>query len=193
VRFPYHGGLTRAALGNVRLCTAQIAISPAGIRTPTQEQGRKPHVACEHPRSATNARCLPARFPNHRGLTPAALVGRAFVHCECRYFSGDRRRAPGAADVSQPWGAIRSRVVNVITPRKPIAVAGAVSVPRRADARRSCKRAFEYCTGCSFASKYPRRRTTKSGGPSAPPWHASILVRQQTLGVCRCDFRSTAG
>jgi hypothetical protein len=30
-------------------------------------------VACEHPRSATNARCLPARLPNHGGLTPAAL------------------------------------------------------------------------------------------------------------------------
>jgi hypothetical protein len=64
---------------------------------------------------------------------------RAFVHRECRYFSGDRRRAPGAIRVSQPWGTIRSCVVNVITSRKPIAIAGAVTDPPRADARRSWK------------------------------------------------------
>jgi hypothetical protein len=80
---------------------------------------------------------LPGRFPNHGGLTPAALVERAFTHRECRYFSVDRRRAPGAAGVIQPWRTIRSWVVNVITPRKPIAVASAVTEPRRADARRS--------------------------------------------------------
>jgi hypothetical protein len=38
-RLPNHGGLTPAALADVRLCIAKIAISPADIRTPTQERG----------------------------------------------------------------------------------------------------------------------------------------------------------
>jgi hypothetical protein len=93
---------------------------------------------------------------NHGGLTRGAPVERAFVHRECRYFSGDRRRAPGAAGVRQPWNTIRWRVVNVITRRKPIAIAGAVSVPRQADARRSCERAFVH-RECRYFSGDRRR------------------------------------
>jgi hypothetical protein len=135
---------------------------------------------------------LPGRFPNHGGLTPAALVERAFVHRECRYFSVDRRRAPGAAGVIQPWHTIRSWVVNVITPRKPIAVAAAVTEPRRADARRSCKRVFVYRAGRSFVGKCPHRRTTRSGGRKPP------VVREHPRSArnaqcCRCGFRTTAG
>jgi hypothetical protein len=127
------------ALVNERSCIAQVAVLSANVRTaePPGAGGVSPPWYCEHPRSARNAQLLPARFPNHGGLTPAALAERAFVHRECRYFSADRRRAPGAAGVIQPWRTIRSWVVNVITPRKPIAVASAVTEPRRADDGRS--------------------------------------------------------
>jgi hypothetical protein len=113
--------------------------------------------------------CKRDRLPYHGGLTPAALAERAIVHRECRYFSVDRRRALGAAGVSQPWGTIRSCPVDVITPRKRIAIAGVVTVPRRAEGRRSCKRAFVCRTSRSFAGKCPHRRTTKSG-ERQPPW-----------------------
>jgi hypothetical protein len=46
--------------------------------------------------------------------------------------------------------------------------ARAVTEPRRADARRSCKRAFVYRTSRSFAGKCPHHRTTKSGGRKPP-------------------------
>jgi hypothetical protein len=74
---------------------------------------------------------------NHGGLTVRCSRERESVHCECRYFSVDWRRALGPAGVSQPWCTIRPCVVNVIPPRKPIAIAGAIAEPRRADARRS--------------------------------------------------------
>jgi hypothetical protein len=57
-------------------------------------------------------RAIADAFRSHGGLTPAALGKRAFVHRECRYFSADRHRAPGAAGVSQPWCA------NVLVPEK---------------------------------------------------------------------------
>jgi hypothetical protein len=154
VRLPNHGGLTPAAPADVRLCIAQIAISPADIRTPTQERG------ASAPRGLATATApefviapltdsrdfaeayWQVRFPNHGGLTRGAPVERAFVHRECRYSSADRCHAPRAAGVSQPWCTIRSCVLNVITPRKPIAIAGVVTEPRRADTRRSCERAF---------------------------------------------------
>jgi hypothetical protein len=58
---------------------------------------------------------------NHGGLTPAAIVKLAFVHRECRYFPADRRRAPGAAGVSQPCDA------GVLVQRKTLAIANASS------------------------------------------------------------------
>jgi len=36
---PVHGGLTPAAPENVRLCTAKIVLSPADVRSATQERG----------------------------------------------------------------------------------------------------------------------------------------------------------
>jgi hypothetical protein len=74
----------------------------------------------------------------------------AFVHRACRYFSADRLRAPGAAGVSQPWCTIRSCVVNVITPRKPIAIAGAIPVPRRVDGSRLLMRQSVFAEHCSL-------------------------------------------
>jgi hypothetical protein len=103
-------------------------------RRTTRSGGRKPPVGCEHPRSARNAQCCQGDSRTTALVNERVyLAERAFVHRECRYFSVDRhRRAPGAAGVSQPWRTIRSWVVNVITPRKPIAVASAVTEPRRA-------------------------------------------------------------
>jgi hypothetical protein len=72
-------------------------------------------------------------------------------------------------------------------------------VPRRADARRSCKRAFVHRTSRSFAGKSPHCRTTKSGGrkpPVAPRNANATAIRTHTVGgpptnsgrVCGCDF-----
>jgi hypothetical protein len=47
-------------------------------------------------------------------------------------------------------------------------ICNCVTEPRRADARRSCKRAFVYRTSRSFTGKCPHRRTTKSGGRKPP-------------------------
>jgi hypothetical protein len=103
---------------------------------------------------------------------PAVVVERFARAKRSRTFATIRMRppraAPGAAGLSQPWRTIRSRVVNVITRRKRIAIAGAVAEPRRADNRRSCKRAFVYRTSRSFVGKCPYRRTTKRGGRKPP-------------------------
>jgi hypothetical protein len=69
----------------------------------TRSGWRKPAVVFERTRSGKETRAIANAFRCHGGLTPAALRKRAFVHRECRYFSTDRRRAPGAAGVSQPW------------------------------------------------------------------------------------------
>jgi hypothetical protein len=138
---PNHGGLTPAAL------------------------------ACVFGQPLDNARFSrhSDRFTNHGGLTPAALVERASVQREWRYFSGDWRRAPGAAGVSQPWRTIGSCVVNVITPRKPLAVAGAVTEPRRADARRSFW-ARVCASKKSFFADERALCNARAGGVS-PPWY----------------------
>jgi hypothetical protein len=45
---------------------------------------------------------LQMRFPNHGGLTPAALVERAFVHRKNRHFSATEHRAIRRASTAQP-------------------------------------------------------------------------------------------
>jgi hypothetical protein len=54
--------------------------------------------------------------------------------------------------VSQPWSTIRSCMVNVITPRKPIAIAGAIPVPRRADGSPILMRRASLAENCSLRS-----------------------------------------
>jgi hypothetical protein len=112
-------------------------------RAATKSGWRKPAVVRERTRSGKKTRAIADAFRSHGGLTPAALGKRAFVH---RFSLTDR--APRAAGVSQPWCA------NVLVPEKkpaPLQVAEGRSiltarrlfpVPRRADARRSWKRAF---------------------------------------------------
>jgi hypothetical protein len=83
---------------------------------------------------------LPARFPFHGGRCSPKIVryalqarpateprradARRSCECaflrECRYFSADGRRAPGAAGVSQPWHA------DVLSPGTAIASASAL-------------------------------------------------------------------
>jgi hypothetical protein len=103
---------------------------------------------------------------------PAVVVKRIARAKRSRTFATIRMRppraAPGAAGVSQPWRTVRSCVVNVITRRRPVAITGAIAEPRRANARRSCKRAFVYRTSRSFVGKCPHHRTTKSGGRKPP-------------------------
>jgi hypothetical protein len=61
-RYITHGGLTPAAPADVRLCIAKIAISPADIRTPTQEReasaprGFSPQVSAKRGKSSHGGR-----------------------------------------------------------------------------------------------------------------------------------------
>jgi hypothetical protein len=64
--------------------------------------------------------------PNHGGLTRDSLVSVRVCTANGVIFPETGVVHPGAAGVSQPWRTIGSCVVNVITPRKPIANAGAV-------------------------------------------------------------------
>jgi hypothetical protein len=168
-----HGGLTVAALVNERSCIAQVAVSPANVRTAeppragdvsppwyastlVQQETFGAAGAIPGPRRADTRRscrtcvCAPRMSLFFNGPTsctrsawrkPAVVVKRFARAKGNRMFATIRMRpsraAPGAIRASHPWCTIRSCVVNVITPRKPIAIAGAATDPRRADARRS--------------------------------------------------------
>jgi hypothetical protein len=105
--FAEHGSLRSAGAIRYRttagsrpplLCTCVCASQKSLFRRRSfarqhKSGGRRPPVACEHPCSATNARCLPVRFPNHGGLTPAALDAAVGVRgtwfavpCKCDPF-----------------------------------------------------------------------------------------------------------
>jgi hypothetical protein len=115
-QLPTHGELTLAAPVNERSCIAQVAVSPVNIRTaePLRAGGVSPpwisYRDCTGVRDRTVNRLprlcgsvLTSGFPEPRRANARRSCERAFVHPECRYFSADRLRAPGAADVSQPW------------------------------------------------------------------------------------------
>jgi hypothetical protein len=90
--FHTHGGLTPAALVNVRFCIAKIVIFPANGRcNSTRSGGRQPPVGSLHANAPAfvgtamvvcrdfAAAYLQVHFPNsHDGLTPAALVNVRF-------------------------------------------------------------------------------------------------------------------
>jgi len=86
--------------------------------------------------------------------------------------------------VSQPWCTIGSRVVNVIapTPRKPIAIAGTVSVPRRADARRFCRTCVCAPRMSLFFSE--PASCTKSG------WRKPAVVHRRTRSAKSARIRN---
>jgi hypothetical protein len=79
VRFTDHGGLTPAALVDMRMYIAKIGFSSADIRTATEERGgRKPPVGCirceRETRKFVSLQLQTRAYKHHGGLTPAALV-----------------------------------------------------------------------------------------------------------------------
>jgi hypothetical protein len=142
-----HGGLTPAALVDMRLCIAKIAILPAhGRRNSARSGGRKPPVG---KLSLSSARI-------------ALLQRRPYMQ-------------PRAGGVSPPWRALRLWTRNAEIHR--IAPADAVckprradvrgvgrkhsqlqrrySHPRRADARRSCGYAFVHRKNRRYSGRRP--------------------------------------
>jgi hypothetical protein len=110
VRATHHGGLTPAALVNMRLCIAKGVISPAtGRRARRQERGasapRRVQSVSERETRKVIAWQSQTRFGKPRRADARRSCERAFVHCKRRYFSGQRTpcSAPGAGGVSPPW------------------------------------------------------------------------------------------
>ena len=200
--FPNHGGLTTPLSVVVLLVAEQRSILTARVRfcVPRRADAR---------RSCRTCVCAPRMSLFFNGPTsctrsgwrkPAVVVKRFARAKGNRMFATIRMRpsraAPGAAGVSQPWGTIRSCVVNVITPRKPIAVAGAVSEPRRADARRSCRT----CVCAPRMSLFFRRPAscTKSCWRKPAVGYRPIVRGElnhstKTDRHCRCGYRTTPG
>jgi hypothetical protein len=136
-RLQYHGGLTLAALVNMRSPIAKIAFLPADARTATRSGGRQPpwfgNRACKgdsahvHHDRRTDNQERGASAP--RGFTNALATTIPQYARDCRRRTGE----PHSNRSSQNHGA-------------PIAVCVSpcmcVVEPRRAHARRSCARAF---------------------------------------------------
>jgi hypothetical protein len=129
VRFPNHGGLTVGHLD-----------AAVGV-----------------PRRLFAMPCKRGPLPNYGGLTVAALVHMRLCIAKGVIFPANERRAlrQERGGVSRPW--IQS--AGERETRKVIAWQSQTRFgkPRRADARRSCKRAFVYRTSRSFAGKCPHR------------------------------------
>jgi hypothetical protein len=103
IALPHHGGLTPAALANVRSCIAKIVFSPANGRTAPRAGGVSPpwFATATPPAFASTPPAVPrdfaeallqVRFPNtHGGLTPAALVHVRFCIAKIVILSADGR------------------------------------------------------------------------------------------------------
>jgi hypothetical protein len=103
VRITHHGGLTPAALVNVRSCIAKIVFSPANVRTATGAGGVSPpwFATATAPAFVSTPPAVPrdfavallqVRFPNtHGGLTPAALANVRSCTAKIVILSADGR------------------------------------------------------------------------------------------------------
>jgi hypothetical protein len=91
----------------------------SGRASCTRSGWRKPAVARGRAQSGNSA-CICNCVTKPRRADGRRSCKRAFVHRECRYFSANWRRAPGAAGVSQPWHA------DVLSPGTAIASATAL-------------------------------------------------------------------
>jgi hypothetical protein len=127
-----HGGLTPAALVNMRWSIAKIAFSPADIRTANQERGasapRGMHSRCELAARKFVALHLQTRFASPRRAHARRSCEHALVHRKNRFLaSRHSHRQPGAGGVSPPWTSfhIRTRSAEV----RSIAFADAVYKP----------------------------------------------------------------
>jgi hypothetical protein len=122
-----HGGLTPAALVNVRSCIAKIVFSPTNVRTAPRAGGVSPPWSAFRTRVRTpkfTALPLQPWFPTSAQLTRVAGRKRpqlqlryshprradarrscecAFVHRKNRHFSPTVHREPRAGGVSPPW------------------------------------------------------------------------------------------
>jgi hypothetical protein len=193
--FRSHGGLTPAALVNERWCIAQVAVSSANARTakPPRAGGVSSpwHVSILVRQERLGAA---GAIPEPRRADTRRSCERAFVHPECRYFSADRHRAPGAAGVSQPWATIGWRVVNVITRRKRIAIAGAVAEPRRADGSPMLVRRPLLAENCSLCPAGAIRfRTTAGSRPPLLMRRSSFPEHYSPRSASATRYRTTAG
>jgi hypothetical protein len=109
VRFPYHGGLTPAALDSVVGVRRTWFAAPSKRDTLPKHGGLTPAaLGCvfASPRTLLDSHRTAFAFSNHGGLTPAALDSALVV----------RRKLFASAQQARP-----------------------VTEPRRADARRSCR------------------------------------------------------
>jgi hypothetical protein len=125
-----HGGLTPAALVNVRLCSANVVFrretryalrlpfSPASRHRATRSGGRKPPVVSLHAMATVIGPHTVGGFPSNRPRV-------------CVKVSAEPRRAHARRSWSRSFPG-KSRSFTVIAFRK----------PRRAEASRSCERAF---------------------------------------------------
>jgi hypothetical protein len=137
VRATHHGGLTPAALANVRLCIEKGVIWPVtGHRAWRQERGASAPRG-KHPlqRIGNAHRRRYVAHANESGgrKPPVAQIRRC--ESETHTAAGVSRMQPRAGGVSPPWSAVRIRARNAESHR--MAVADAITEPRRAHARRS--------------------------------------------------------
>jgi hypothetical protein len=136
VRFPNHGGLTPAALVSECSCIAQVAVSPANVRT--AEPPRAGGVIPRGMRASSFGKkrsVLLARFPNHGRLTPAALVhvrlcsaNGAIPRWNVTSCTKSGRRKPTGANVTHP------PVGNAYQQRHPFTRPGVSGVSQLCDA-----------------------------------------------------------
>jgi hypothetical protein len=131
----------RRSWSNVGLCIAKIVLSPADVRAATKSGGRKPPVA---PINAV-ATAIHARAPTH-------TVGDLPTNdAPVRRYAFARPRRVDARGAGRKRSQLQLRY----------------SHPRRADARRSCERAFVH-RECRYISADPHRATRAAG--VSQPW-----------------------
>jgi hypothetical protein len=112
-----------AALVNERSCIAQVAVSPANVRT--AEPPRAGGVIPRGMRASSFGKkrsVLPVRYSNHGGLTPAALVNECSCSAQVAVSPANVRTAepPRAGGVSPPWHA------SILIRQETLGVAGAI-------------------------------------------------------------------
>jgi hypothetical protein len=164
VRFPYHGGLTPAALVNERSCIAQVAVSPANVRI------------------AGLPRAGGVSTPWHASiLVRQQTLGAASTIPE-------PRRADGRA--SSFGSRCSPKIVRYALQAR------TVSEPRRADGRRS-RRTCVCAPRMSLFFSEPASYTTSAWRKPAVGYHPIVRGERnhstKTDRHCRCDSRSTAG
>jgi hypothetical protein len=159
----------------------RCALQARPVTKPRRADGRRSCRTCVCASRMSLFFSGPASCTRSGRREPAVVVKRIARAKRSHTFATIRMRPPGAADVIQPWGTIRSCVVNVITPGKPIALAGAIPVPRRA--RPALVNERPCIAQVAVSSANVRTAGPPRAGDVSPTWHASILVQQQTLGA----------